>query len=160
MGVLCYVWTIIMNNSWEQDRRRCQQTTEGETYCSVGTAALILYQNGETARIFSEVMMLKCPSRAIICNSSSVILCVGNATTNGKYQIFKFQWNYPACYELQKFLSSVKILSSVAFLMVPGVCVSDSELQADNNLTNIAYFSFQLTGANFTVSPCILIHYI
>jgi len=42
-----------------------------------------------------------------------------------------FQWNYPACYELQKFLSSVKILSSISFRIVSRVCVSDSELQAD-----------------------------
>jgi len=44
-----------------------------------------------------------------------------------------FQWNYFAYYELQKFLSSVKILSSVAFRMVPRVCVAGSELQTDNN---------------------------
>ena len=61
-----------------------------------------------------------------------------------------FQWNYPACYELQKFLSSVKILSSVAFRMVLRVCVSVSELQADNKWKNVAYFSFQITGTKFT----------
>lgn len=46
-----------------------------------------------SARIFSEVMMLKCPSRAIICNNSSVILCVGKAITNGKFQILKSHFN-------------------------------------------------------------------
>jgi hypothetical protein len=61
-----------------------------------------------------------------------------------------FKWNYCECYKLQKFLSSVKFLSSLVFRKLPRFFVSDSQLQADNNWTNVAYFSFQLTGTKFT----------
>jgi hypothetical protein len=81
---------IIAENRTEDDTNKRQR--EKLIAQSVLLSRLFV-ENCETARIFSEVMMLKCPSRAIICNNSSVILCVGKAVTNGKYRIFKSHFN-------------------------------------------------------------------